>query len=65
MVRLVANEFGFWVRGSAVEQRCSGMEKRMSLQIMRDDIPLLNSSTCLRMYFKKASDDHLPMSIIM
>ena len=65
ILRLVAKELWFCVRGSADDDRCSGMEKRMSLRIMRSDMPLLNSSTCLRMYFKKASDDHLPMSIIM
>ena len=65
MERLVAKELAFCVRGSSVRARCSGIVKRKSFLIMRWDIPLLNSRTCRRMYFKKASDDHRPMSIIM
>ena len=65
MERLVAKELAFCVRGSSVRARCSGIMKRKSFLIMRWDIPLLNSRTCRRMYFKKASDDHRPMSIIM
>ena len=63
--RFVAKEFRFCVRGSACGARCSGMVNRMSFRIIRSDMPLLNSSTCLRMYFKNASEDHRPMIIIM
>ena len=38
---------------------------KKSFLIILFDMPLLNSSTCLRMYLRKASDDHRPMSIIM
>ena len=65
MERFVANELEFWERGSSGSVRCSGMVKRKSFFIILDDIPLLNSRTCLRMYFRNASDDHRPMSIIM
>ena len=63
--RLVAKEFLFCVRGSSCGALCSGIVKRMSFRIIRSDMPLLNSRTCRRMYFKKASEDHRPMSIIM
>ena len=63
--KFMANDCGFCVRGSACDDRCLGIEKRMSLRIMRNDIPLLNSSTWRRMYLRKASDDHRPMSMIM
>ena len=63
--RLVAKEFRFCVRGSSCGACCSGIVKRMSFLIIRSDIPLLNSSTCRRIYFRKASDDHRPMSIII
>ena len=65
MERLVAKELAFCVRGSSGEARCSGIVKRNSFLIILKDMPLLNSRTCLRMYFRKASDDHRPMSMIM
>ena len=41
------------------------MVKRISLRIMRIDIPLLNSRTWRQIYLRKASYYHRPMRIIM
>ena len=41
------------------------MEYRYSFFTILLDIPLLNSSTCRRIYLRKASEDHRPISIIM
>ena len=63
--RLVAKEFRFFVWGSSWVPQCYGMVKRISLRIMRINIPLLNSRTWRRMYLRKLLDDHRPMSIII
>ena len=41
------------------------MVKNVSHLIIRFDIPLLNSKTCLLIYFKNASEDQRPTSIII
>ena len=63
--RFVAKEFRFCVLGSSWGACWSGIVKSMSFLIMRSDMPLLNSRTCRRIYFRNASEDHRPMSMII
>jgi len=61
----VAKELLFCVRGSTDGARCSGIVKRISLRIIREEILLLSSRIWQQRYFKNASEDHRPMSMIM
>ena len=63
--RLVANEFLFCVFGLFKSRLDWGMVKKVSHFIILRDIPLLNSNTCLLIYFRNASEDQRPTNMIM